>query len=131
MALQDRNKRGFRRLLRSFDFAYQGLKHVIKHEQNMQVHAIVALLTVAMAAWLSFSLTSWMILLLVIAGMFSMEIMNTAVERTVDLITNDFHPLAKRAKDIAASAVLVYTLFSIVIGALLFIPPILEKFHIL
>ncbi|WP_413380136.1 diacylglycerol kinase family protein [Alkalihalobacillus sp. 1P02AB] len=131
MALQDRQKRGFKRFLRSFGYACQGLKHVVKNEQNMQIHLVIAATTL-MAAWiLSFSLTSWMILLLVIAGMFSMEIMNTAVERTVDMITDDYHPLAKRAKDIAAAAVFVYCLFAAIIGLMLFLPPLLELWLLL
>ncbi|MEK4564521.1 diacylglycerol kinase family protein [Alkalihalobacillus sp. FSL R5-0424] len=126
MGLSDRNQKGFRRLLRSFVFATHGLKHVVKYEQNMQIHLGCSLLVMALAWWLHFPLMHWMILLLVIGGMFSLEIMNTAIERTVDLYTKEFHPLAKRAKDVAAAAVFVYGVFAVVIGLLLFGPPLLE-----
>ncbi|MCM2677847.1 diacylglycerol kinase family protein [Alkalicoccobacillus plakortidis] len=126
MGLSDRNQRGFRRLLRSFVFAAHGLKHVIKYEQNMQIHLICSIVVFAVAWWLTLPLEHWLVLLLVIGGMFSLEIMNTAVERTVDLYTEEFHPLAKRAKDVAAAAVFVYGVFAVIIGILIFGPPFIQ-----
>lgn len=128
MALHDRNRKGFKRLLRSFGYATQGFRHVLKNEQNMQVHLVVAALVMIMAAILGLPRIDIVVLLLVIAGMFSLEIMNTAIERTVDLVTEEFHPLAKRAKDIAAAAVFVYCLFAVVIGLIMFVPPIMKLF---
>ncbi|WP_100406758.1 diacylglycerol kinase family protein [Bacillus solitudinis] len=127
MGLHDRNRRGFKRLLRSFGYAYTGLRYVFKYEQNMQVHIVTATVVLILAAILRLPLLHWLILLLVIAGMFSLEIMNTAIERTVDLVTNEFHPLAKRAKDIAAAAVFVYCMFAVIIGILIFLPSILKQ----
>ncbi|WP_371807183.1 diacylglycerol kinase family protein [Halalkalibacter krulwichiae] len=103
--------------------------YVLKNEQNMQIHLITAVCILVAAYFFQLPLNHWLILLLVIAGMFSLEIMNTAIERTVDLVTKDFHPLAKRAKDIAAAAVFVYCLFAVIIGLLLFLPPILQFFQ--
>ncbi|MDT8861783.1 diacylglycerol kinase family protein [Alkalihalobacillus sp. MEB130] len=128
MGLQDRNKRGFKRLLRSFSYASQGFGYVVKNEQNMQIHLVVATITLLAAFLLDFPVTHWLLLLIVIAGMFALEIMNTAIERTVDLVTEEFHPLAKRAKDIAAAAVFVYCLFAVIIGCILFIPALLALF---
>ncbi|GAF65953.1 diacylglycerol kinase [Bacillus sp. TS-2] len=130
MGLQDRQKRGFRRFIRSFAYAIEGLKHVIKKEQNMFVHIGFAIITILFAWMLDFPILHWMILLLVIGGMLSLEIMNTAIERTVDLITEEYHPLAKRAKDIAASAVFVFGIFAAIIGIVLFLPPLIEWFQI-
>ncbi|MFC0558043.1 diacylglycerol kinase family protein [Halalkalibacter alkalisediminis] len=128
MGLHDRNRKGFKRLLKSFMYASQGLVFVIKHEQNMQIHIIAAAVILLCAYLLNLPTVHWLILLLVIAGMFSLEIMNTAVERTVDLVTEDFHPLAKRAKDIAAAAVFVYCVFAVIIGLILFVPAIKQLF---
>ncbi|WP_088102513.1 diacylglycerol kinase family protein [Halalkalibacter urbisdiaboli] len=128
MGLQDRNRRGFKRLLRSFGYAYSGLKYVCKYEQNMQVHLITAILVIALAAIIQIPLAHWLILLLVIAGMFSLEIMNTAIERTVDMVTREYHPLAKRAKDIAAAAVFIYCFFAVIIGSIIFVPPLIRMF---
>ncbi|WP_017728386.1 diacylglycerol kinase family protein [Halalkalibacterium ligniniphilum] len=128
MGLQDRNKRGFRRLLRSFGYAWTGLTYVVKYEQNMQIHLILSLIVFCMAFALSIPVSHWLVLLLVIAGVFALEIMNTAIERTVDLVTEEYHPHAKRAKDIAAAAVFVYSIFAVIIGLLIFIPALLSYF---
>jgi len=79
MGLHDRNKRGFKRLLRSFMYATHGLMYVVKNEQNMQIHLIVAVISLIAAFLLQLPLLHWVILLLVIAGMLSLEIMNTAM----------------------------------------------------
>jgi len=99
---------------------------VVTHEKNMQLHLIIAAAVLALAGLLRLPLLHWVLLLLVIAGVFALEMMNTAVERVVDLCTEEFHPLAKRAKDIAAGAVFTYCLFAVVIGIILFLPPILR-----
>ncbi|MEC2070473.1 diacylglycerol kinase family protein [Alkalihalophilus marmarensis] len=128
MGLQDRNKRGFTRLLRSFGYAYQGLRHVFVNEQNMQVHVSLAAFVILLAFWLDFTRLEWLFLLVIISGIFALEIMNTAIERTVDLVTEEYHPIAKRAKDVAASAVFVYSIFAVIMGIILFGPHLLEKF---
>ncbi len=94
----------------------------------MQVHLITAILVIALAAIIQIPLAHWLILLLVIAGMFSLEIMNTAIERTVDMVTREYHPLAKRAKDIAAAAVFIYCFFAVIIGSIIFVPPLIRMF---
>ncbi|WP_369384431.1 diacylglycerol kinase family protein [Halalkalibacter wakoensis] len=113
-------------MLKSFFYASQGFRYVVKHEQNMQIHLLVATVMIITAYFLNFPIYHWVLLLLVIAGMFALEIMNTAIERTVDLVTEEYHPLAKRAKDIAAAAVFVYCLFAVIIGCFLFIPAIMN-----
>lgn len=68
------------------------------------------------------SIIEWMIIFLLIGGMFSLELLNTAIEHTVDLITDKHHPLAKAAKDAAAGAVCVFAVISCIIGLLIFLP---------
>lgn len=99
---------------------------MIANERNMRIHIGVAVLTLIGARLLQFPLVHWLVLLLVIAGIFVLEVINSAIERTVDLITEEFHPLAKRAKDMAAAAVLIYSFFAVIIGLILFIPPLLR-----
>lgn len=64
----------------------------------------------------------WSIVVLLIGGMLALEMMNAAIERVVDLVTLENHPLAKHAKDLAAGAVLVYAISSVVIGLIIFVP---------
>ncbi|GED20300.1 hypothetical protein KGI01_20410 [Kurthia gibsonii] len=68
------------------------------------------------------SANEWTILLFVIAAVLSLEMTNSAIERVVDLVTDEFHPLAKRAKDLAAGAVLIAAIFSVIIGLIIFLP---------
>ncbi len=70
----------------------------------------------------SVSATEWVLLLLVMGGVLTAETLNTAIERTVDLVTEDFHPLAKRAKDIGAASVFIFCIIAIIIGAIIFVP---------
>ncbi|WP_216830050.1 diacylglycerol kinase [Alkalihalobacterium elongatum] len=127
MDLKDKNLWGFKRLLRSFVYAWTGLRYVIRYEQNMRIHLIMGIVVMALAFILNVSLTHKMILLLVIGVVLSLEVMNTAIERTVDMITEDYHPQAKVAKDIAAAAVFIFSIITVLIGLLIFLPPIIER----
>ncbi len=74
----------------------------------------------------SISSLEWIILLIVVGGVLTAETFNTAIERTVDLVTEEFHPMAKRAKDISAASVFVFCIFAFIIGLWIFVPYLLE-----
>lgn len=82
------------------------------------------ILVIAAAVSLSVTLTEWAVLIVCCGGAFALELMNTAIEKAVDLVTQQTHPLAKMAKDMAAGAVLVWCVFSAIVGFLVFIPHI-------
>ncbi|RSL30965.1 diacylglycerol kinase family protein [Salibacterium salarium] len=126
MDLKDRRKKGWGRFFRSFRYASRGLRNVFLEEQNIQLHLSAAAIAIIMAFVFSIPLIHWMILIIVIGGMFALEIINTAIERVVDLITEEYHPSAELAKDIAAAAVFVYSIAAIVVGVLLFYQPIVS-----
>ena len=75
------------------------------------------------------SMVEWCILLLTISLVLVLEMVNTAIERAVDLVTKDYYELAKIAKDVAAGAVLVASMFSVVLGVLIFLPKIILLFQ--
>ncbi|WP_209123012.1 diacylglycerol kinase [Alkalihalobacillus sp. BA299] len=131
MDLKDKNLWGFKRLLRSFVYAWTGLKYVVRYEQNMRIHLILSLIVMVLAFVLDVPLNQKVILLLVIGIVLSLEVMNTAIERTVDMITKDYHPKAKIAKDIAAAAVFIFSIISVLIGLSIFLPPIVERLMII
>ncbi|MFJ5765921.1 diacylglycerol kinase family protein [Lysinibacillus sp. NPDC093210] len=110
-----------RKYLRSFGYAFEGIITACK-EQNFQSHLLSAGIVLIVGYFTGLSQVEWFIVLLLIALMFALEMMNTAIERVVDLASKDIHPLAKQAKDIAAGAVLVFAVFSAIIGLLIFIP---------
>lgn len=106
----------------SFAFAVEGIIHSIKFERNIKIHLAVALAVIILGFLYNVSSFEWLLIILAIGGMLSFELMNTAVERVVDLVTGEEHPLAKQAKDIAAGAVFIYAVMSVVVGCIIFLP---------
>ncbi|WP_306822050.1 diacylglycerol kinase family protein [Mesobacillus foraminis] len=94
----------------------------------MKIHLTMSVLVIILGLVLSIDQTEWMLIALAIGGVLSAELMNSAVEKAVDLYTRDFHPLAKMAKDMAAGAVLVISVAAMVIGLLIFIPKLFVLF---
>jgi len=113
--------------IRSVGFALEGIKASFLG-RNMRIHVFLAVSVVIAGIFFSISTIEWLFVLLCIAGIFVLEILNTAIEKTVDLVTNEFHPLAKVAKDLAAGAVLVYAVYSIIVGIIIFLPKVVECF---
>lgn len=110
------------RFFRSFKYAAEGIREAVKREQNMRLHVLAALAVVIAGLVTGLSYLEWMLVIILIGGMMALEMMNTAIERVVDLVTPELHPLAKQAKDMAAGAVLVFAVASAIIGVLLFLP---------
>jgi undecaprenol kinase len=109
-------------VLHSFHFALQGLTHTIANERNMRIHVVISIVVVICGFLVRLTALEWLFILFAIGGVFTLELLNTALERIVDLVTEDFHPLAKQAKDIAAAAVFVYAILSIIAGMIIFVP---------
>lgn len=106
----------------SFRHALEGFITAIKTERNMKIHVVIGLLVIILGVYFHLSLLEWAILSLTIGGMLSIELINTAIERVVDLETSEFHPLAKQAKDVAAAACFIFACTSVVIGFMIFFP---------
>jgi undecaprenol kinase len=119
----------WRKLFSSFIFAFSGIVTTFKSEQNFRIHSMVSVIVIGLAVALDFSNERFIILLIVIGLVLSLELVNTAIENTVDLITKEYHPLAKKAKDAAAGAVLVFSIFAVIIGILLFIEPLINSIN--
>lgn len=109
-----------RSIIDSFNYAVSGIISAIKTEKNMKIHYFIALLTIFLSLFFDFTRIEFLLLLFAICLVFVAEMLNTALEKVVDLITSDYHPLARLAKDIAAGAVLISALNSLVVGYLLF-----------
>jgi diacylglycerol kinase len=115
---------GFRKWRRSFRYAYEGIKYALDTQRNMKFHFSVAFLVLLAALFIHLSKTDILFILLAVTLMIVTELINTAVEKTVDLAMPDRHPLAKIAKDVAAASVLVSAMFAIVVGLVVFYEPI-------
>lgn len=112
---------GHKKFWHSFRFAAQGIAGAFKSELNMKVHSGLAVLVLAAAAVFRLPAASWMLLLLAITLVLTAELLNTAIEATVDLVSPEIHPLAKTAKDTAAGAVLLTAVFAVITGIYVFI----------
>ncbi|EIT85212.1 diacylglycerol kinase [Fictibacillus macauensis ZFHKF-1] len=117
------------RFKQSFLHAARGIKTAFQGEQNIFIHVGVGILVTLVAMFLHFSAEKMALLLLVIGGVIALEIVNTAIEHLVDLVTEEYHPLAKKVKDLASGAVLVFCAIAVIIGLLLFLHPIASLLH--
>ncbi|MED4957718.1 diacylglycerol kinase family protein [Paenibacillus macerans] len=115
----------------SFRYAFAGIAASLKTQRNLRFHCFAAVLVIAASFYFRLPPRDIAVLLLTIALVISLELMNTAVEAAVDLITPERHPLAKLAKDAAAGAVLAAAVFAVVIGVLIFYRPVIAWFHAL
>jgi diacylglycerol kinase (ATP) len=105
---------------RSFNHAFEGIMYAARTQQNLRVHFIIALIVVIASLFLRLDRYYVVALVIIIAVVLALELVNTAVEAIVDLLTVTHHPLAKTAKDAAAGAVLVASLAAVVVGYLIF-----------
>lgn len=106
----------------SFKFAYEGIISALKEEPNLKIHAGIAVLVLFLAWFLNISRGEWLVLVVTIGVVISLELTNTAIEAVVDSFTSENHPGAKKAKDISAGAVLVVSIMAVVVGLLIFLP---------
>ncbi|MFS0780872.1 diacylglycerol kinase family protein [Bacillus sp. 1P06AnD] len=110
---------------KSVGFAAAGIFWSMK-ERNMKIHCSMAVLVILAGFYFSLSIVEWLFVLSSIAGVIALEMMNTAVETAVDLVTEEYRELARISKDVAAGAVLVYSLYAFVVGCIIFFPKVLS-----
>ena len=107
-------------ILQSLNWAFEGVIHVLRTERNMRIHFALATTVLILAFSYGVTKLELMALLVAISFVLIAEMVNTAIEATIDLATTSFDPLAKMAKDIAAGAVLIAAVNAVVIGYLVF-----------
>lgn len=113
-------------LIQSFKYAFRGLISATRTGRNLKIMLVCFILVIAAGILLSITMLEWIALLVCSFVVISLELVNTSIETTVDLCTTDHHPLAKKAKDIAASAVLIASIASFIIACIIFIPRIIN-----
>lgn len=109
-------------ILDSFRYAFMGFGHVLRTQRNPRIHFAVAGLVTIAGILLHLAPVEWAVIVLTIGFVIVTETMNTVVEVALDLVLDEYHILAKLAKDIAAAAVLIAAMTSIVVGMLIFLP---------
>jgi diacylglycerol kinase len=108
------------KLLKSFYYAFKGIFSAVKHEQNMRIHVFAIVVITVAGIFLGFSATEWAIIALTIGFVISTELMNTAIEDLVDLVSPEFDKKAGRIKDISAGAVLAAAIIATVVAVYIF-----------
>ncbi len=119
-------KTGKNPLYKSFGYAFEGIFAGIRGERNMKIHCFAAVCVVVAGVLFHISVTEWCICLVLFGLILSLELVNTAVEAVVDLVTEDKKPLAKLAKDTAAGAVLIAAVMAAMAGLLIFVPKLVS-----
>ena len=112
-------------ILYSFKYAFEGIITSIGTERNMKIHVTIGTLVIILGFLLKISQLEWFIIIMLIAAVISAELFNTAIEVVVDMITLEKNENAKRAKDIAAGAVLTVAIGAAIIGLMIFVPKII------
>ena len=122
--MASRSRTGIR--LDTFRDATRGLVEMVRSEPNARVHVIVAIAVVNAGLVLGIDRTDWLVLTLAIAAVLSLEAANTALESLCDAVTQEKDERIRRAKDVAAGAVLIAAIASVLVGALVFAPRVVE-----
>ena len=112
--------------IRSLKFAFAGIWTMLKSQHNAWVHACATVAVVVAGIFLGVSLSEWCWLVLAIMVVWTAEALNTAFEFLADVASPEFHPLVKHSKDVAAGAVLISAIGSVIIGLLVLGPHVVE-----
>ncbi len=117
-----------RAFLRGFVYAFQGLGYAACTQRNLRIHLAIASLVIVVGWALQVTAVEWAVLGLTIGVVISAELVNTVAELAVDLLTQEYHPMAKVAKDVGAAAVLVTALTAVGVGIAIFGPRLWRLF---
>lgn len=122
MSLKSKGKRTFKGSVKN---CLDGISYVTKSEKNFKREIALGIIALILSYILKIDKIEFIIVLTMICLVLTTEIINTAIERTVDLVTKEYHELARIAKDVSAGSVLVTSIFALIIGIIIFIPKII------
>lgn len=118
-----RNKqKGFKRFLYSIKYSIEGLIYAYRYEQSMWIHGIATIFSIALGIIFQIKITEWAIIFIALGVILGMELVNTAIEAAIDLVTMELNPLAKIAKDCGSAATFIMSLVALVIALFVFGP---------
>jgi len=117
-------------LLKSFIYAWQGIKYCYKTQLNLRIHLVGLSIVIIAAFGFKISSTEWLFIIGCSMLVLVLELVNTAIEVLCDIVTKEIHPMIKIIKDIAAAAVLIAATGSAITGAIIFFPKIISFFKL-
>ena len=123
--LLDAERAILKKFFNSFTYPIKGLKYAYRNEQNLTFDVGMAVLVSIFGFIFKLTKYEWAIIVLTMGLVIACELINTAIEATVDLVTEEYHPLAKVAKDTSAAAVFIFAIVAIIVGLIIFLPKVL------
>jgi diacylglycerol kinase len=117
-------KKSGMRFLKSFSYAWQGIKYCFNSEKNFRIQLAIASITFLSGMVCRIKTNEWLVILFCSALVLGLEIINTAIEKLANIFTVSIHPVIKLVKDIAAGAVLLVSIISFTIGCIIFLPKV-------
>lgn len=117
----------FKKRVKSFGYAFQGIATLIRDEHNSRIHVCVMLAVVIAGMFFGINATEWCVVCICFGLVLMAEAMNSAIEAIADLVMPDRHPLIKKAKDVAAAGVLFTAIAAAAAGLIIFIPYFLKS----
>lgn len=112
--------------LKSFKYAFNGLRILIKEEHNARIHLFVTIGVLIAGLFFKISINEWIAIIFSVGLVFCLEIINSSIENIADFISPERHEMIKKIKDLSASGVLISALTALIIGLIIFIPKILK-----
>ena len=112
------------RIIRSFQYALTGIKKAFRFEKNFKIQIIISIIAILLGFLLQISSIEWISIFLCCALVLSLELINSAIEKSCNFVSPGVHPAIKKIKDYSAGAVLIASIFSTVIGLIIFLPKV-------
>ena len=121
--MENNNKTfSIKKRIKSFGYAIKGIKVLITTQHNAWIHLLATITVIIAGLILKITIREWFMIIIAVSLVWITEALNTAIEFMIDMIQPDYHPLVEKAKDVAASAVLIAAITAIVIGVIVFLP---------
>ena len=129
--LRNKSKhKGLKHYFYSTKYSFEGLLYAYKNEKSLWMHGLCSIVDICLGIIFKITLVQWSMILISLGVILSIELLNTAIEAVVDMITLEYHPLAKIAKDCGSAATFVAVLIAVVLNAFIFIPKIMVLLHL-
>lgn len=127
---KEQKKFSIKERLLTFKHVFNGVSVLWKEEHNARIHIITSFIVLTLSFLLNLSSTEWLIILVLIALVLSLEIINTAIENICDYISPEWHQAIKKIKDLSAAAVFLAAMISVVCGIIIFLPKLCDFLYI-
>ncbi|MFK7933986.1 MAG: diacylglycerol kinase family protein [Saprospiraceae bacterium] len=122
------SKNTFQKRIKSFQYAFQGIADLFRSQPNARIHLTVLFCVLLAGIYFQLTPTEWALIIVCSGMVLAGEAANTAIEYLTDLVSPEYHPLAGKAKDVAAAAVLIMAISAVLVGLIIFLPKLISLF---